>query len=103
MLFRLQGKKDENVFLCFPPRDTPLLIIPEDNSPVISQIKTRQRFDYFATSFDNLKLKHDFLKVNMFGEDQLVSGLLIKDNNKLERISKSAPAFPEIAFKVVKQ
>ena len=103
LLFRLQGKKDENVFLCFPPRDAPLLIIPEDDSPVINQIKTRQQYDYFATSFDNLKLKRDFLKVNMFGENQLVSGLLIKDNNKLEKVSESVPVFPEITFKVVKQ
>ena len=103
MLFRLQGKKDENAFLYFPPGDAPLLIIPEDNSPIINQIKTRQRFDYFATSFDNLKLKRDFLKGTMLDENQLISGFLIKDNNKLERISESTSILPKIAFKVVKQ
>jgi len=39
----------------------------------------------------------------MFGENQLISGLLIKDNNKLEKVSESVPVFPEITFKVVKQ
>ena len=39
----------------------------------------------------------------MFGENQLVSGLLIKDNNKLGKVSRSVPVFPEITFKVVKQ
>jgi len=36
-------------------------------------------------------------------ENQLISGFLIKDNNKLERIGESTPAFPKITFKVVKQ
>jgi hypothetical protein len=80
-----------------------LLIIPEDNSPIISQIKNRQKYDYFTTSFDNLKLKRDFLKGQMLDPNELLSGFLIKDTKKLEKLEGVVPPFPEINFKVVKQ
>jgi hypothetical protein len=51
-----------------------------------------------------LKLRRNFIPQGGFllDENEPISGLLVKDINKLEKVGKTTPIFPEITFKVVK-
>ncbi|CAG8666887.1 3188_t:CDS:1 [Ambispora leptoticha] len=96
-------KTEEHVFLL--GRSFPYLIIPDDNSPIVSQIKNRKEKEYFTISLTNLQFKPNFLDGNEGKGPQpfYCDGLLVKDTNQIKKAVANTPSFPEITFKVVGQ
>ena len=99
-----EGEKTK-VHVFFTEMKIPFLIVPDDNLPIINQIKNRKKDDIFTTSLENLQFKPDF--IDEYGgkgrKPSYTDGFLIKDISKLEKVNQTISSFAEITFKVVNQ
>jgi len=79
----------ENHLFTFGPKQGILMIL-DDNSVLVNQIKSRSENSLFTTPITNLKFKPNFIDLLEGTEKQpeLYNALLLKDPNQVEKFSQ---------------
>ncbi|RHZ35210.1 hypothetical protein [endosymbiont GvMRE of Glomus versiforme] len=81
----------------------PVLIVPDDNSSIIRQIKNRKNDDFFSTPLSNLKFKLDFINIaeGISENSWYRDGLLVKETNKIKKAEGEIDT--PVTFKIISQ